>query len=61
MLGKLNEMLKQSNAIDIPTWRFIQHLTDLRNLCDHKLSSDPTKIQIEELIAGVRKITKTVF
>lgn len=61
MLGKLNELLKQSNAIDVPTWRFIQHLTDLRNLCDHKLSSDPTKIQIEELIAGVRKIAKTVF
>ncbi len=61
MLGKLNELLKQNNVIDIATWRFIQHLTDLRNLCDHKLPTDPTRTQIEELIAGVRKITKTVF
>lgn len=61
MLGKLNELLKQDNVIDVPTWRFIQHLTDLRNLCDHKMAKDPTKDQIEELIAGVRKTTKTVF
>jgi hypothetical protein len=61
MLGKLNELLKENNVIDVATWRFIQHLTDLRNLSDHKLASDPTKVQIEELIAGVRKITKTVF
>jgi hypothetical protein len=61
MLGKLNELLKQNNVIDVATWRFIQHLTDLRNLCDHKLTSDPTKVQIEELVSGVRKIIKTVF
>lgn len=61
MLGKLNESLKSNNTIDIPTWRFIQHLTDVRNLCDHKLENDPTFEQIGELIDGVRKIMKTVF
>lgn len=61
MLGKLNESLKESGVLDIPTWRFVQHLTDLRNLCDHKSSSEPTKENVSELIEGVRKITKTVF
>ncbi|MCI0564604.1 MAG: hypothetical protein MN733_39555 [Nitrososphaera sp.] len=61
MLGKLNDNLKASDVLDVPTWRFIQHLIDLRNLCDHKLPKDPTKENIEELVAGVRKVTKTVF
>lgn len=60
-LGKINEKLKQEDVIDVPIWRFIQHLIDLRNLCDHKLGKEPTKENIEELIAGVRKVTKTVF
>ena len=60
-LGKINEKLKQEDVIDVPTWRFSQHLIDLRNLCDHKLGKEPTKENIEELIAGVRKVTKTVF
>lgn len=60
-LGKLNELLKGADVLDVPTWRFIQHLIDLRNLCDHKMAKEPTKENIEELIAGVRKTTKTVF
>lgn len=60
-ISRLNDLLKDADVIDVPTWRFIQHLGDLRNLCDHKRSADPTMEQMRELIAGVRKITKTVF
>ena len=60
-ISDLNDALKKIAAVDLPTWRFIQHLGDLRNLCDHKKSDDPTNAQIHELIEGVRKITKTVF
>lgn len=60
-LGRLNDLLKEGDVLDIPTWRFIQHLIDIRNLCDHKLSSDPSKDQISELIQGTRKTTKTVY
>lgn len=60
-ISELNDALKKSDVLDLSTWRFIQHLGDLRNLCDHKKSDDPTKDQINELIDGVRKITKTVF
>lgn len=60
-LGKLNDHAKDKGVLDLPTWRFIQHLADIRNLCDHKLPADPTKDQVTELIQGVRKITKTVM
>jgi hypothetical protein len=60
-ISQLNDLLKKGNVIEMPTWRFIQHLGDLRNLCDHKKSHDPTREQIYELIEGVRKIIKTVF
>ena len=61
MLGKLNDLLKEKSILDTPTWRFIQHLIDLRNLCDNKMAKEPTKEDIEGLVDGVRKVTKTVF
>jgi len=57
----LNNALKEASVIDIPQWRFIQHLADIRNLCDHKGRSEPTTEQVDDLIAGVRKTTKTLF
>jgi hypothetical protein len=54
------EALKAANVIDQQTWRFIQHLADIRNTCDHK-GTDPTKESVNDLIEGVRKISKTVF
>jgi hypothetical protein len=59
-IADFNDALKTSNIIDQPTWRFIQHLGDIRNACDHK-GKDPTKEAVDDLIAGVRKISKTVF
>jgi hypothetical protein len=60
-IADFNDALKASQAIETSEWRFIQHLGDLRNLCDHKKSADPTKEQISDLIEGVAKITKTLF
>ena len=60
-INDYNQQLKDADVIDTATWRFIQHLTDLRNLCDHKKKKEPTKEEIEELIKGVDKITKTIF
>jgi hypothetical protein len=59
-IADFNDALKSANAIDQATWRFIQHLGDIRNACDHK-GKDPTKEAVDDLIAGVRKISKTVF
>lgn len=60
-ISTLNDALKKADILDTATWRFIQHLGDIRNKCDHKADNDPTKEEVRELIDGVRKITKTVF
>ena len=60
-ISEYNDQLKNNDIIEIPTWRFIQHLGDIRNKCDHKKKADPTREEIEELIEGVEKISKTVF
>lgn len=60
-LSDYYQMLKENEIIDTAKWRFIQHLGDLRNLCDHKKDRDPTKDDVVELIEGVEKVIKTVF
>jgi len=56
-----NDKLKEAEVYETPTWRKIQHLGDLRNLCDHKKKKDPKPEDVEELIEGVEKITKTLY
>lgn len=60
-ISDYNEALKEAQVVDMPTWRFIQHLADLRNLCDHKKQREPKPEEIEDLIIGVDKVSKTVF
>jgi hypothetical protein len=55
------QLLKENDIIDTPKWRFIQHLGDLRNLCDHNKDREPTKDDVIELVEGVEKVIKTVF
>lgn len=55
------QLLKDSDIIDIPMWRFIQHLGDLRNLCDHNKDKEPTKDEVLDLITGVEKVIKNVW
>jgi hypothetical protein len=60
-IADFNEALKAGAVIDLPQWRFIQHLADIRNLCDHSRSPEPTAEQVADLLAGVKKVTKTVY
>lgn len=60
-ISDLNDVLKNSGVIEISQWRFIQHLGDLRNLCDHNKKKEPTDAQVSDLIDGVAKIMKTVL
>ena len=60
-INDLNDLLKANNVIEIHNWRFIQHLADLRNLCDHKKDREPKKEEVEELIIGTEKIIKTIY
>jgi hypothetical protein len=60
-ISDLNGALKENNVIEIPDWRFIQHLADIRNLCDHNKDKEPSVEQVDDLIAGVMKVIKTIF
>jgi hypothetical protein len=57
----LNEELKNKGVYDVPDWRFIQRLGDIRNLCVHAKGRDPIKDEVQELIQGVQKVIKTLF
>ncbi len=60
-IADLNDPLKQKGVYDVPMWRKIQLLGDIRNLCTHKKTSEPTDEQVDELIAGVNSVIKNVF
>jgi len=60
-ISDFNDALKASDAIDVPTWRFIQHLGDLRNLCGHNKDREPTPDETTEVLDGVAKIVKSLF
>jgi hypothetical protein len=60
-LSNLNEALKDAGVYDIPQWRRIQHLTDVRNLCGHKNEREPKREEVDDLIAETAKVIKTLF
>lgn len=59
-ISDYNDSLKNADVYDIPTWRLIQRLGDLRNLGAHSGDRPPSKEEVDELISGVEKITKTI-
>lgn len=60
-ISDLNDNLKNSEVYETTTWRKIQHLGDIRNLCDHNKEKEPKKEEVEELISGVEAIIKTIY
>jgi len=60
-IADLNNALKEGGVVDVPQWRFIQHLADIRNLRGHDKKVEPTADQVNDLIAGVTKVMKTLF
>lgn len=60
-ISEISQMLKDADVTTVPQWRFIQHLADIRNICDHAKGREPTKEEIEDLVSGTEKVLKTVF
>ena len=60
-IGDLNDPLKNNGIYDNPTWRKIQYCADIRNLCSHKKSREPTDGEVVELISNVNWVIKNIF
>lgn len=60
-IADYNEHLKAEGIVDIISWRRIQGLADIRNLCDHSKDREPTLDDLDDLLAGVDRILKTVL
>lgn len=60
-ISDLNDYLRKGDVVSVPQWRFIQHLADIRNACDHHRDREPTEGDIQDLVNGTRKVMKTVF
>lgn len=59
-IGDFNEALKAAGTIDVPQWRHISMLGDIRNICDHNKQKEPTEAQVTDLIDGTDKVLKTI-
>ena len=60
-ISDFNQLLKDEDIISVPDWRFIQHLTDIWNICGHAKGREPSKQEIEDIVAGTARILKTIF
>ena len=60
MEGRANERLRKELVLDNLTWRKIQVLSDVRNVCCHAKDKEPSPDDVKELIEGVKKAIKTV-
>jgi hypothetical protein len=55
-----NDRLKKAGALDTPTWRKVQRLGDIRNLCGHDKNREPTREEVEEIMDGTENIVRTL-
>jgi hypothetical protein len=60
-ISEFNDLLKTAGVLDVPSWRQIQRLGDIRNLCDHSKQREPTKDEVLELVDGAERTCKTLF
>jgi hypothetical protein len=59
-ISDLSELLKANAVIEVPQWRHISLLADIRNLCSHNKQKEPTAEQVTDLIDGADKVLRTV-
>lgn len=55
-IGSLNDSLRNKDVFDAVVHSRIKVLADLRALCDHDKDREPSRDEVEELIAGVKRI-----
>ncbi len=60
-ISDFNEELKKNEIIDVPTWRLIQRLGDIRNMSVHAKEREPKNDEIEDLIKGTEKLIAELY
>lgn len=58
-INKANDGLRAANIFDQTQHRRIQVLGDIRNRCDHAVTTQPSRDEVRELLDGVRKFIQT--
>jgi len=59
-ISDLNDVLKNAGVYDVPMWRLLQRLADIRNLCCHSKERDPRPDEVDDLLAGTDKVLKEI-
>jgi hypothetical protein len=59
-ISDFNEELRKADVIDVPVWRHIQRLGDIRNMSAHSKEREPRSDEVEDLIVGTEKIIATI-
>ena len=60
-ISALAEALRAAQVLDLPQCQFVQHLGELRALCDVGRMPEPTPDQVNDLITGTRRALRLVF
>ncbi len=60
-ISEMNNLLRSNEIYDLTTWKKVEYLGSIRNLCSHKKEREPKKEEVEDLISGANKIIKEVF
>ena len=55
-ISDYNDALKQEGILDVPMWRHIQRLGDIRNICAHSKERDPRSDEVDDIIVGTKKV-----
>lgn len=55
------DKMKSDGVIELPQYRQLQYLSDIRNKCSHKNGAEPTTDEVNDLITGTKKVIKTIF
>ena len=59
-INDYNELLRVNGVLDVPPWRQIAWLGDIRNLCAHDRGREPRPDEVADMIAGVEKLVATL-
>ena len=59
-IADFNDKFKEEKVYDVSTWRRIQFLGDIRNLCCHNKDTEPSEVQVKDLLDGVKYVAKNV-